>query len=390
MRFILLHHGDTTSEQLWSGIPLNIMNGLRAQGHEVIPVDNLKPNTTLRGRIKGVVYRKLFKKLYLVNRDLHTSARRAADANRRIAAIDKIDAIIAPQIGDVPFLVTDAPIVTVHDATWIQLLDYYPGYERRGYAKETLQGGIAMDKTGLKRAAHSIFASHWAAESAHKDYGIPKAKLSVAPMGANLTRTPSGLDCENFLKMRGVGACKFLFLGKEWHRKGGDIAVSILSELERRGVRVELHVVGCTPEGALPAFVRAHGSLWKTEPSQAEQLEEIFRTSDFFILPTRAECFGLAFCEAAAYGLPVVATATGGVSEVVSPDWSIAQRPPVSIPDYADWLVAHYCDRDAYARASRAARAAFERRLNWSVICNHIVKITKELKTLQAELVPQS
>jgi glycosyltransferase involved in cell wall biosynthesis len=380
MRFILLHHGDISSEQLWSGIPFNIMNRLKAQGHDVIAVDNLKPNTTFRGRVKGVVYRKLFDKLYLVNRDLHTSARRAQDANRRIAATGAVEAIIAPQIGDVPFLVADAPIITVHDATWFQLLDYYPGYERRGYAKETIDGGIAMDKKGLERAAHCIFTSRWAAESAHRDYGISRNKLSVAPLGANLSRVPSREECENFLHRRGVGACRFLFLGKEWHRKGGDIAVTILSELERRGLSVELHIVGCKPEGVLPRFVRSHGSLWKTEPHQAKQLEEIFQTSDFFILPTRAECFGMAICEAAAYGLPAVTTGTGGVPEVVSPEWSIAQSPPVSIVEYADWVLAHYRDREAYARASLAARIAFEQRLNWSVICDHLVKITEKLR----------
>jgi glycosyltransferase involved in cell wall biosynthesis len=380
MRFIVLHHGEILSEQLWSGIPLNIIQGLKAQGHDVVAIGNLKPGTTFRGRAKGVIYRKLFNKLYLVDRDLHTSASRTPDANRRIAAAGKVEAIIAPQIGDVPFLVAEAPIITVHDATWIQLLDYYPGYERSGYARETIDGGIAMDKRGLERAAHCIFASQWAAESAHRGYGIPKDKLSVAPLGANLSRVPSREDCEAFLKRRGSETCRFLFLGKEWHRKGGDTAVAILTELERRGLPVELHIVGCMPEGKVPAFVRAHGSLWKNVPGQAQQLEELFQSCDFFMLPTRAECFGLAFCEAAAYGLPTLTTCTGGVPEVVSPDWAIAKPLPVSVTEYADWILAHYRDREAYSDASRAARAAFEQRLNWNVLCNHIVKVTGNLQ----------
>jgi len=202
----------------------------------------------------------------------------------------------------------------------------------------------------------------------------------VAPLGANLPRVLSAGDLQAFLKQRGSGACKFLFLGKEWYRKGGDIAVQILQELAQRGLPVELHVVGCQPEGEAPAFVKSHGELWKAIPEQAEKLHRLFATSDFFLLPTRAECFGLAFCEAAAYGLPVVTVATGGVPEVVSQDWAIALPPPVSASVYADWIVDHYRDREKYARLCNAARAAYEQRLNWQTMCSHIVEVTKGLR----------
>ncbi len=380
MRFLCLHHGDIFSEQLWSGIPLNIMKTLKAQGHEVVAVGNLRPGATLRGRIKGQLYKRLFRKLYLINRDPLTAAARARDANRRIRAAGKVDAIIATQLADAAFIEVEAPIITVHDATWIQLLDYYPGYERSGYAPETIAGGIALDKMGLERAAHCIFASEWAARSAHTDYGIPRSKLSVAPLGASLPRIPTREEHQSCLERRGTGACKFLFLGLEWQRKGGRTAVAILDELKRRGLPVELHVVGCTPEGEMPAFVRSHGRLWKNDPRQAEELVNLFENGDFFLLPTRAECFGLVFCEAAAYGLPVITADTGGVAEVVSADWAIAKPLPIPIAEYADWIMEHYRDREKYARASLAAREAFEQRLNWNVLCHHIAQVAGRLQ----------
>jgi glycosyltransferase involved in cell wall biosynthesis len=382
MRFLCLHHGDILSEKLWSGIPLNIVNTLRAQGHEVIAEGNLVPGTTFIGRVKGVVYRKVFHKLYLVDRDPYTYKRRSRDANRRIREAGAIDAVIATQIGDAAFIRSAAPIITIHDATFFQIMDYYPGYERGGYARETIAGGIALDTKGLDQAAHCIFSSWWAADSAHKDYGIPRSKLSVAPLGANLREVPSAEEHQGFLRQRGSGTCKFLFLGKEWYRKGGDIAVAILNELTRRGLAVELHVVGCSPEGDVPSFVKAHGELWKGDPKQARELTALFQTCDFFILPSRAECFGLVFCEAAAYGLPAVALGTGGVPEVVSEEWAIALPPPVSASIYADWIVDHYRDREKYRRLSHAARAAFEQRLNWQVMCNHIVEVARKLRAV--------
>jgi glycosyltransferase involved in cell wall biosynthesis len=288
--------------------------------------------------------------------------------------------VIATQIGDAAFLESEAPVITIHDATFYQIMDYYPGYERSGYARETITGGVALDKMGLERAAHCIFCSNWAAKSAHQDYGIPLSKLSVAPLGANLPRIPSAEDHRSFLKQRGSGPCKFLFLGKEWYRKGGDIAVQILNELAQRGIPVELHVVGCRPDGEVPSSVKKHGELWKTVPEQAAELHRLFAASDFFILPTRAECFGLVYGEAAAYGLPVVTVGTGGVPEIVSADWGIALPPPVSTAVYADWIIAHYRDRGKYARLSNAARSAYERRLNWHTMCNHIVEVAVSLR----------
>jgi glycosyltransferase involved in cell wall biosynthesis len=72
--------------------------------------------------------------------------------------------------------------------------------------------------------------------------------------------------------------------------------------------------------------------------------------------------------------------ATGGVPEIVSDDWAIALPPPGSIPAYADWILANYRDREKYARLSRAARDAYEQRLNWGVISNHIVEVTRKLQ----------
>ncbi len=46
------------------------------------------------------------------------------------------------------------------------------------------------------------------------------------------------------------------------------------------------------------------------------RLVELYRTSDVFALPTLAETFGIAAAEAAATGLPVVATDVGGLPDI--------------------------------------------------------------------------
>ncbi len=49
-----------------------------------------------------------------------------------------------------------------------------------------------------------------------------------------------------------------------------------------------------------------------------EDIPEFLKSLDLFVLPTRAEAFGIVIVEAMASGIPVVATNTGGVPEIVN------------------------------------------------------------------------
>lgn len=116
----------------------------------------------------------------------------------------------------------------------------------------------------------------------------------------------------------GSGRLELLFLGVEWERKGGEIAFRALEALADQGVDVRLRVVGCVPpEGFRHDRMEVIPRLDKNDPVQRARLESILSETAFLIVPTRADCTPIAFCEAAAYGIPVLTTRTGGVPSVV-------------------------------------------------------------------------
>src|SRR6266849_969607 len=88
--------------------------------------------------------------------------------------------------------------------------------------------------------------------------------------------------------------------------------------------------------------------------------------SDFLLVPTRADCTPIVFCEANAFGLPVITTDTGGVAEVVR-DGENGFLLPYSARGaaYADVIAKAYRDDQRYAELVSASRTAFENRLNW-------------------------
>src|SRR5436190_335365 len=83
---------------------------------------------------------------------------------------------------------------------------------------------------------------------------------------------------------------------------------------------------------------------------QRRQLEKLFETSDFLLLPTRSECYGMVFCEASAYGLPSITTDTGGISGAVK-DGENGFMLPLSArgQEYAEAIAKVYLDDQLYS-----------------------------------------
>jgi glycosyltransferase involved in cell wall biosynthesis len=390
MRFAFLSSGDPLSESLWSGIPLNVARTLRDAGHEVDPVGNLQPQAPLSSRFKGALYKYLFRKVYLIGRDLRVMRARADEGSRRLKNMGKVDAVVVTYSPDAAYLETSAPVILLSDMTLLQILDYYPGFERKRLAAETLRDAWSLDRMALRRCTHAVFSSHWAAESAVREYSLPPPKVSVAPFGASITNAPTRADLACYLSQRGLATMKLLFVGKEWYRKGGDIAVQVATEIDRLGVPVELHIVGCRAEGVIPDFLRSHGSLKKNVQHEAEELRKLFESSDFLIVPTRADAFGIVFAESAAFGLPVMAADTGGVQEAVRGEWGITPPPQSSPAHYAQWAVNLFHNRAEYERLSWLARECYENELNWSSYCRHLVQVVADSTFPQPTLSQES
>jgi glycosyltransferase involved in cell wall biosynthesis len=298
-----------------------------------------------------------------------------AKAGGRWLAGQSFDLIVAPDgVLDIAFLETDIPIVLVSGgSTYGLLLGYYPRYSN--LPKRSIYEMQTMQALALKKASAVIYSTTWAARSAIEDYSADPAKIYVVPWGANLDEIPPR---EVALARKLSDHCRLLFLGVEWARKGGDIAFETLLKLEELGIAAELTVCGCTPPKEFAhERMRVIPFLDKNDRRQRRELEELFMLSDFLLVPTRADAFGVVFCEANAFGLPVITTNTGGVPEVVRNGENGFLLPyDARGADYAEVIARVYRDNERYVELVRASRAAFENRLNWDawgVAVKHIL-----------------
>ena len=196
------------------------------------------------------------------------------------------------------------PTVMVFDSTPLQI-DRMPAYEGPRDAAPVAEIKYRLCRRAY-RSAHRLQAwSNWAKDSAVNEYGVPAHKVVVNPPGVDLDffrPAEEGRQGDN-------GKLRVVFVGGDFRRKGGDL---LLEWFRHQNVGdVELHLATREAVSGLPGVV-----VHDVTPNSARLLE-LYRQGDVFVLPSLAECFGIATVEAMATGLPVVVSDAGGTADIV-------------------------------------------------------------------------
>ncbi len=290
-----------------------------------------------------------------------------AEAIRRDVEQSDYDLLLALHASTViPTLKIKCPLVYVTDATAVLLNDYYP--DREELSEQDQQWLQKCEETTLAKSDAILVPSQWTADSVLQDYQADPDRVHVLEWGGNLNEIPKLAEEEDASKSKlKAKAIRFLFVGLDWHRKGGDLAVETVLLLRAAGIEATLTVVGASiPKEHRSPFVRSVGMLNRANPAQSKQLDQLFLSSDFYLHPARAECYGHVLCEAAGFGLPVIATDTGGISQcVIGGETGLLLPPGSPASAFAQRLRELLANESLLAEMKTNAALDFRRRLNW-------------------------
>jgi len=364
MRIAFTTTFDAQDVHNWSGTPFHMSHALSNAGMDVDYIGSLSRKLPPFFKIKQT-----FKKYICDTRESPrfniTAAKHYSEQVAARLAKLNADAVVSPLINPIAYLDNKKPTILWTDALYAALLGFYPPFA--WHSADTIAQGNQITMECLSRLTYAVFSSDWAANSAIELYGMSRDKVKVVPFGANLDAAPKAEDVRAAITQRSQNKIKLLFLAKSWERKGGDVVLAVTKALHDAGHAVELHVVGYTPPVSVPPYVICHGFVSKHTPEVKEKLRRLLAESHFLFVPSRAEAYGIVFCEANAFGVPCLTTHVGGISTIVKDNVNgMTFGLDASVQSYCDYIINVMANKQRYNELANSSYNEFATRLNWA------------------------
>jgi glycogen synthase len=275
----------------------------------------------------------------------------------------------------------------------------------RPWKREQLGGGYLVsswvERTALESADAVVAVSHGTRDDLLSLFDIPAERIHVIHNGidADFYRPDPATDA---LERYGIDSSRpyVLFLGRVTRQKG---IVHFLRAVEH--LDPAIGVVVCagqpdTPEiaaeveaGVAAARAERPGLVWIGEMVSREDARQLYSHAAVFCCPSVYEPFGIINLEAAACERPVVASAVGGIPEVVV-DGETGLLVPVELRDddpmspvdpdrfergIASAINALVADPAAREAMGRAARRRAVEQFSWPTIAGQTVDLYRSL-----------
>lgn len=184
-----------------------------------------------------------------------------------------------------------------------------------------------------------------------------------------------------------------LFVGRIQPLKGPDVAIRALHALGRRDALL-LIVGGASGSAGDGEVARAHQLVDElglhdqvrfVPPQPHHILSTYYRSADVVVVPSRSESFGLVALEAAACGIPVVASAVGGLQSLVDDGetgFLINDRDPAVFAK----AIARILDEPMLAASMSAASSRRAGRYTWGFAAARLRRLYSDLTSRQLVL----
>lgn len=381
MKVAIISYWDTNDVNSWSGIPYFLSRALSnvITNSVVINVPNEKTKEISTNGIANSV-----SILSEIGKNLSVEISRIQP-----------DAIICIGSAMVPFLETRIPIFPWVDASFF-------GLKRIDFSSFATNFPFEydMDQKIILKSCRIFFAADWLKNQTEIYYPSAKGKISVIPFGANI-EVNNQQDVARLITNRESSPCQLLFIGKDWKRKGLLKAYQLKRNLQKKGLKVNLHVVGNKInlkefKTSLCNFysldylelryllnkynhdrdVINYGFLDKSDNNHVRVIQSLLTNSHFLVHPAEFECYGIVMAEANAYGLPIITTNHFGPATIVHDGRNGYKFDLDNFVDESCEVILHYMkNHDSYLRLCINSFEEFQNRLNWQVAVNRVKEI---------------
>ncbi|RJQ33095.1 MAG: glycosyltransferase family 1 protein [Actinobacteria bacterium] len=227
-------------------------------------------------------------------------------------------------------------IITIHN---------FMSYQNASFLKRRLSSFI--DRQLDKKTSITIAVSHQLKKALIEKEGLDADKIKVIHNGINpvlgdlgmINKTELGFSPNDFI---------ILNIGRMVSFKGQKYLVEAFLKISKKIPKIKLVIVGSGPlEDELRDQIKSLG-LEKSVKliTNPVDINRIYFSSDLFVLPSINEPFGLVVLEAMSAKLPVIATSSGGVVEIIDNGKDGLLVPPSDSESLALAIESLYKDKD--------------------------------------------
>ena len=218
------------------------------------------------------------------------------------------------------------------------------------------------------RAATKVVANSPAARQILRSEGLAPASIAVIP---------NGVDLAAFPERSATGRVRrFITVANLRVEKSHETLLAAAASLLRLDPDLEFQIVGDGPRrGQLEQIARARGLSRVTFLGHREDVPSLLSNADAFVLPSRSEAFPNGAIEAMAAGLPVAASAVGGLLDLIEDGRTGLLVPPGDPEALAAALRSLIGSPERAAAIGAAARAEVRQRYSFDRLVSSFVAL---------------
>jgi len=363
-------YNDPTDPMAASGTDYNFYTQIRKYAEEVRIAGPFRVDGWLPERVFKRLYTRLTGKRYM-----KWNLRAIYMATKGVNSLErewKPDVVFSMFPSNLAFYSGQAPAVFATDTAFQTWQAHGANF---GWMAFMFQ--VWLEKRAVLRSTRVIASSYQLKEDLVRYHKVDPSKIVVIPLAAAIP--PEVIQhIEDFrAEKRLEYPLRLLLVGREFHRKGIDIAIEVVNLLNHEGIPAELTICGLN--GPEIPYVRFVGLFNKKDPTQLAKYVELYRRAHLLIHPARFEAFGIVIAEAAALGTPTITNDVGGVATAVKHGVSGIVLPKHSPPEaYVQAIRDLISEPERYYALCEGARRRYEEELNWEVAGKQVYRVLQE------------
>lgn len=368
LKILLISQGDISSEKTWSGIPQSMAKQLEGS----VSVVELKSVSTIVQAIDRHLHSIIIKitktrakgPIRFHIQDTMWVSRLLGLAVWYKAKRQHVDVILGLSCTNyVAYLPKGIPVILVTGSTFSAIAKT-PGYlDYSQCPKAMIKHYEATERNARERVDQYVVPSSTGEQDLRIWANVPGYKICVVPYGPNIDEQLA--RATRSIAKVSMTRCDLLFIGNDWDRKGGPIAVEVTNALCQRNISAHLHIVGPkrSPDPSCPFTFYGHLS----KKTDINKIFELYSSAFMLILPSKSELFGVVFREAACFGLPSIAFDAGGVPEAVNNGISgILMSENASHQQFANEIENLWNNNQNYEKLRLSSASFYDEHCSWT------------------------